>query len=224
MAYFADLDTATQIARGSHVRAVGWLSAKHSYRTGAAPAGFVDRLRSFCAGWGDSVEALQWPVAGGPHTCELCDEFRASGNLGVPAGAILFVAPQMVAHYVEQHGYLPPQEFVDAVLAAPAPGTAEYAQAVAPFVARSGSTFRVKETFDLGARGMLMAIGEIVDGVVRIGDRVLGLGFELRVDAIEMITRSDRTCDVALGFRYADEATLTRLQQCTTGAPVLRIE
>jgi hypothetical protein len=135
MAYFADLDTTTQISTGSHVRAIGWLSAERSYRTGPVSQVFIDRLRSFCHRWGESVRALGWPVFAGPHTCELCGDFRASGNFGVPAGAILFVAPEMVAHYVEKHGYLPPQEFVAAVLGAPEPGTVDYANAVAPFVA-----------------------------------------------------------------------------------------
>jgi hypothetical protein len=137
MAHFADLDTTTQISSGPHVRAVGWLSAKRSYPTGPVSRAFIDRLRSFCDRWGDSVLALDWPFPCGPHTCELCGDFHASGNLGVPAGAILFVAPEMVAHYVEKHGYLPPREFVAAVLAAPAPGTVDYANAVAPFVAGS---------------------------------------------------------------------------------------
>jgi len=139
MAHFTDLDTTTQITRGPHVRAIGWLSAKHPYPKGSVSETFRDRLRSFCARWDDSVRALHWPVAGGPHTCELCDEFRAAGNFGVPAGAILFVAPEMVGHYVEKHGYLPPKEFVEAVLVAPIPGTSNYADAVKPFIAISTS-------------------------------------------------------------------------------------
>ncbi len=71
---------------------------------------------------------------------------------------------------------------------------------------------------------MLMVIGEVVDGLVRIGDRVVGPGFELRVDGIEMLTRSDRTGDIALGFRYTDESALTRLQQCTMPGTMLQVE
>jgi hypothetical protein len=71
MAHFADLDTTTQIASGPHIRAIGWLSAQHSYPRG-----------------------------------------------------------------VEKHEYLPPQEFIHAVLTTSTPGSAEYAEAVIPFVAR----------------------------------------------------------------------------------------
>ncbi len=137
MAHFADLDTTTQIAAGPHVRAIGWLSAKHSYPRGAVPESFIARLQSFCAHWSDSVLALDWPVAGGPHTCDFCNEFRASGNFGIPGDMVLFVAPEMVAHYVEKHEYLPPQGFIQAVLTTPAPWSVEYAEAVKPFVARS---------------------------------------------------------------------------------------
>jgi hypothetical protein len=73
-------------------------------------------------------------TAAGGRSCCLSS---AAGNVSVPAGAVLFVAPEMVAHYVEKHGYLPPQEFVEAVLAAPLPGTPNYTDAVEPFVAGS---------------------------------------------------------------------------------------
>lgn len=134
MVHFADLDTATQIAVGPHVRAIGWLSAGHAYTKGAAPESFVARLRTLCASWSDSVRALRWPVACGFHTCEFCEEFHASGNIGIPGDGVLFVAPEMVAHYVEKHDYLPPQQFIRAVLMTPAPGTVEYDEAVRPFV------------------------------------------------------------------------------------------
>ena len=69
----------------------------------------------------------------GGTAASLCGECSASGNIGVPAGDILFVAPEMVDHYVEVHRYSPPTEFVAAVLSAPLPGTPEYREAVAAF-------------------------------------------------------------------------------------------
>ena len=69
----------------------------------------------------------------GFHSCEFCENALGVRNLGVPAGDVLFVAPEMVCHYVEQHGYLPPAEFVAAVLASPLPGTPQYTEAVAGF-------------------------------------------------------------------------------------------
>jgi hypothetical protein len=134
MTYFADLSTRTQIASGPGVRAIGWLSDKEPYPRGQVPESFLARLVSFCTLRSDAILALGWPAAAGHHTCEFCNEFYASENVGVPAGNLLYVAPKMVAHYVERHEYLPPSEFIDAVLIAPLPGTQEYADAVRPFI------------------------------------------------------------------------------------------
>jgi hypothetical protein len=49
-----------------------------------------------------------------------------SGDFGVPSGDRLFVAPVLVLHYVLEHRYLPPREFVDAVLKAPPPRSSRY--------------------------------------------------------------------------------------------------
>lgn len=131
--YFPDLGTETQIDSGEHVRAVGWLSSSQPFSRGEVPAEFVSRLRALCDDWGASPDVLWWPAAAGSHECEFCRDFRASGNLGVPMGELLFVAPQMICHYVESHGYRPPDPFVHAVLACPTPSSAEYALAVARF-------------------------------------------------------------------------------------------
>jgi hypothetical protein len=131
--YFPDLGTKTQIDTGDHVRAIGWLSRSHPFSEGEVPPDFADRLRALCEKWSAGLEALWWPAAGGFHECELCGNYRASGNIGVPAGPFLFVAPQMIFHYVEVHRYVPPDAFVQAVLTCPAPGSAEYARAVASF-------------------------------------------------------------------------------------------
>lgn len=131
--YFPDLGTETQIVVGDYVRAVGWLDVAQPYRKGRVDAMVVERLRSFAKNWGESVTALDWPVAAGMHTCNLCQRFRASGTFGVPSGQILFVCPEMLAHYVEVHMYLPPIEFREALVSAPEPGSEKYKDAVAPF-------------------------------------------------------------------------------------------
>jgi hypothetical protein len=131
--YYPDLGTKTQIDDGEHVRAIGWLSADQPFTTGDVPAAFASRLRLLCEQWGAGISQLWWVVAAGDHTCELCGQFESSGNIGVPAGPLLFVAPEMVSHYVDTHGYRPPDAFVAAVLACPLPGSEEYGQAVAAF-------------------------------------------------------------------------------------------
>jgi hypothetical protein len=134
MTYFRDLATETQIVCGAQIRAIGWLSNRHPFPTGDSPEDFVNLLRMICARWSDCINALGWPAAGGSHSCELCGTFCASGNVAVPTNRVLFVAPEMILHYIEQHSYRPPKEFVDAVLSCPVPGSPEYVRAVKPYL------------------------------------------------------------------------------------------
>ncbi len=135
--YFPDMGTVTQIAEGPHVRAVGWLDAAHPFPTGTVEPEVVARILAFAKTWGSSTRALGWPAAAGPHTCDFCRTARASGNFGVPHGNILFVCPEMIAHYVGDHGYLPPSEFFVAIMIAEIPGTDAYARSVAAFASRA---------------------------------------------------------------------------------------
>ncbi len=133
MTYFPDLGRKSMAASGDHVRAIGWLHPDHPFTRGAVPPEFVRRLKEFGAQSGQSAEALYFGAFGGIHTCEFCGRAHAAGNFGVPSGDLLFVAPEMVAHYVEQHGYCPPTEFIAAVLRSPLPDTEEYQVLTEPF-------------------------------------------------------------------------------------------
>jgi hypothetical protein len=131
MSHMADL---TSLDYGSV--AVGWLEPGFAYSQGTVPPAFAARLTEFARRWIDSIEALDGGVAMGYHTCGFCRAAHGSGTFGVPSGATLYWCPELVAHYVERHGYAPPAEFVAAVMVCPLPGTPEYAAAVAPIVAR----------------------------------------------------------------------------------------
>ena len=133
MSWFPDLGTITQVDRGEHVRAVGWLSAQQAFPVGAVPAEFLDRLWEFAGKSQDSIDALGWGMAMGWHDCELCKGYLGTRNFGVPYGELLLVAPEMLPHYVEVHGYHPPAEFIRALMESPLPGTDEYRTVVAPF-------------------------------------------------------------------------------------------
>jgi hypothetical protein len=133
MTWYADLGTATMVDAGEHVRAVGWLSNQQPFPLGDVPPQFLGRLQVFARRWSDSARALGWGSFMGWHDCELCGGSTASGNFGVPCGDLLFVAPQVVPHYVEVHRYCPPPQFITAVMDSPLPGTEEYGVAVARF-------------------------------------------------------------------------------------------
>ena len=44
----------------------------------------------------------------------------------IPAATELFIAPELILHYVEEHRYCPPQSFIDAVRQCPEQGSREY--------------------------------------------------------------------------------------------------
>lgn len=93
---------------------------EHPFTRGSSPPDFVSALREHVA------TAWQPVVAAGVHECEICANARAGGNLWIPAPQVVFVAPEMIAHYVEAHGYKPPDAFVRAVMACPPQGSREY--------------------------------------------------------------------------------------------------
>lgn len=140
MTYYRDNSTKCMAASGPHVRSIGWLDKKHRFRKGRTSLEFREKLRKFSEQASNSTFSLGWGVFFGQHTCELCEKFSSGLNFGVPAGELLYVAPGMVSHYVENHRYRPPKEFVEAVLNSPLPGTREYSEATARFC-RTGDQF-----------------------------------------------------------------------------------
>jgi hypothetical protein len=106
---------------------VGWLSAGHPYPTGAVPEELAADLARLCR---NGVQRTR-----GFHRCEFCTrqdglsrtppvsarddggEFTVGGaeiRVAGPAG-VTFAAPDMITHYVTDHGYRPPDEFLDAL-------------------------------------------------------------------------------------------------------------
>ena len=104
----------------------------HPYPTGPTPAGLVKRL----------LKLARKPVqlTRGRHVCELCRERRdpirmqrglrpvwlGNGEIRVTGeNGEVYAAPTMIAHYVAEHGYLPPRASVDAVLCSVTRGDAK---------------------------------------------------------------------------------------------------
>lgn len=110
---------------GGNVLNVGWLDGTREYPRGGVPADFVERLRAVCAN--GTARTRGW------HRCNLCPEgapcpvtvqgadggqylvgdaeIRVAGQ-----GRVVYAAPTMVIHYVQDHGYRPPDGFIAAVL------------------------------------------------------------------------------------------------------------
>ncbi len=143
MTYFADLTT-YRYARYPDEQAalnIGWLSGTMPYDSGDVPPEFVERLAAYCT-------AHLFHLFFGYHECEFCfpdgprtsyssrEEFfeavgMGDGEIRVPGvGGRVYAAPAMIYHYVAEHHYRPPDEFIDAVLNAPLPGSAAYKEMV----------------------------------------------------------------------------------------------
>jgi hypothetical protein len=54
-------------------------------------------------------------------------------NLLVPTREFLYVAPELVVHYIEDHGYRPPDQFLEAVQTCPEQGSVEFLELLQPF-------------------------------------------------------------------------------------------
>ena len=150
MTYFADLAPCTYFDFGGEqsqkpdrippifwaerLRAVGWLDDKHNFPRGAVQTEVQARLALFIQDPWEPCHFMGW------HTCELCPTAdgetrpRSIRNIFVPATGFLYVAPELILHYIERHQYLPPDEFCHAVLACPLRRSRAYLSAVKSLV------------------------------------------------------------------------------------------
>jgi hypothetical protein len=125
MTYYPDLAPNDYLLIfGPEVVSIGWLDAEHPYSRGEVSPEHVRALeRLLVHGW-QPVYVKGWeacPFCGvgeeQPLFRDVDGERRMVGadNLFVPAGDVLYLAPSMILHYVEEHGYAPPEEFLRAL-------------------------------------------------------------------------------------------------------------
>ncbi|GGV07873.1 hypothetical protein GCM10010275_55210 [Streptomyces litmocidini] len=126
MTYFADLapyDYSPEAEPGWV--AVGWLERGKEYEIGEVSPRIMEDLTN--------LAYLGEGQTRGRHYCDLCDEpaehwarsprFSSRFRLGsaeirvTREGGGVYAAPDLLPHYIEEHLYCPPQEFLDAVLA-----------------------------------------------------------------------------------------------------------
>jgi hypothetical protein len=106
---------------------IGWLSGDYAFASAAPEENFVAALRRLIT---NPVNLYR-----GYHYCEFCPPPRferteavvvrmietpgtfGNGEIRVKgSNGLTYVAPTLILHYVEQHHYSPPDEFVHAVL------------------------------------------------------------------------------------------------------------
>jgi hypothetical protein len=136
MAFFPDMSLYSYHQSGARPRThnVGWIEANECFPTGTVSDKFLKRLWMFC-----KIPVVQ---TRGFHVCGLCNmatdvvpllefegetlEFGTAEIRVIGMNGLMYASPNLIFHYVRDHGYKPPQVFVDAVIGEPGPETAEY--------------------------------------------------------------------------------------------------
>ena len=114
---------------------VGWLDGEHPFAKGTIDRRLVEKIKLLAT---KPVELYR-----GRHICELCTEPAdivksfvpdrgklidpgcswmrwaeqrwGNGEIRVSGEGVIFAAPVLVVHYIEEHSYLPPAQFLKAV-------------------------------------------------------------------------------------------------------------
>lgn len=115
MAWFEDLSPCDYFGESAAamLAAVGWRERGRPFATGIVdPCVFV-KLRELC------TDPWQPSISPGVHECDLCLYQGEAGTrcLFIPGNGRIYVCPELIVHYMNAHGYAPPAEFCDAVLA-----------------------------------------------------------------------------------------------------------
>lgn len=140
MTYFADLSECTYFGKefAEKLRAVGWLDGNEVYSKGEVSEAFFERLCELLKNPWNPVDFC------GVHQCDFCQfsqEFEgisrykndvikrtSCANLFIPGDGFIYVAPELIAHYIDEHNYSPPEEFCRAVMKCPEMSSIEYAK------------------------------------------------------------------------------------------------
>lgn len=139
MTYFQDLTPYAYYGNEEALN-IGWLSKNETFITGETSREFRERLYKFCL----DVNIVK--IMRGFQECEFCElswsewgknhpsygEQAKLMSLGdgeirvIGKSSSVYAAPALIYHYVVEHHYKPPQEFIDAVLNGPQPGSTEH--------------------------------------------------------------------------------------------------
>ena len=94
MAFFRDLGSATQIASGDYVRAVGWLADGHAFQSGHVAPDLAHRLVEFAALWGEAFARWTGPSRAAGTLASCVVESGRAGTLECPQGAFSMSVPR----------------------------------------------------------------------------------------------------------------------------------
>lgn len=128
MATYEDLSPYSYYPGEEDALSVGWLGSDSPFSQGEVDEGVLSRIAWLC---------LNEPVVQtrGIHACEFCryqddvecyllidgakPHLLGSNEIRVPGDGVTYAAPSLVLHYLVDHGYRPPDEFLRAVESLP---------------------------------------------------------------------------------------------------------
>jgi len=105
-----------------NIYAVGWLDERHPFQKGTVEDSTLERILALCfclvnqtRGFHQSPFVHPSPIG---YPVEFKDRQTRLGSAEIRVGGkngISYAAPNLIYHYIKDCGYLPPQEFLDAV-------------------------------------------------------------------------------------------------------------
>jgi len=112
---------------------LGWLEYPEPFNSGVSPAPILSKLRTiveqartaFPHYYFRGGMTWTWCVAAGLQSP---GPVWSQENILVPGSGVVYAVPGGIPHYMEVHSYLPPVEFLEAVLLCPDVGSEEYFQ------------------------------------------------------------------------------------------------
>jgi len=107
--------------------AIGWLDDQHSFPKGMVPESALERILALCFCLVNQTRGFHQSPFIHPSPIGYSAEYRGkqirlgSAEIRVQGkSGKVYAAPNLIYHYIKDCGYLPPQEFLDALTNAPA--------------------------------------------------------------------------------------------------------
>lgn len=136
MAYYKDFSQYQYMEEGKEKNTVniGWLGDKEDFKKGQVSEEFLRALWEYIKypihrkrGW-HTNKGLDVDTSIFVAECEGYDVLLGTYEIRVLSlnKCLIYASPSMILHYIIDHHYLPPKEYMDAVINGPKPDTIEY--------------------------------------------------------------------------------------------------
>lgn len=90
---------------------IGWIGNQQNFTKGEVSEEFIKKLEEV-----ERADEYTSEKHRGHHSCELCDVRLGSIVKKIEHNNICYKFPGKISHYVRDHKYKPPQEFIDAIM------------------------------------------------------------------------------------------------------------